>query len=157
MIFSLQKHLCTAVLFGSALVATSAISEEVECPAPVTPRLVVVNYLSEAAGRVTFVRIEAGDGPIRRSVDGRIVTVAEEVTTQIAQNLSVENLDFYDVHGNSVTTKEFFRRTRIGDIVLLSGDNRLPDCRYLRLFRESILVAVSVGHKAAGPRLQPSR
>ncbi|MCS6866472.1 MAG: hypothetical protein RMJ56_15190 [Gemmataceae bacterium] len=51
--------------------------------------------------------------------------------------------DAYEVSGKLISRTEALRRLSAGGLVLLAGDNRLPDENYLKAFRDEILVLVS--------------
>jgi hypothetical protein len=58
---------------------------------------------------------------------------------------AIEDIKFdaYDVKGNLIPRSEALKRLRAGGLVLIAGDNRLPDAEYLKAFRDDLLVLVS--------------
>ena len=51
--------------------------------------------------------------------------------------------DAYDLTGKLVPKSEALKRLRSGGLVLLAGDNKVPDSNYLKAFRGDILVIAS--------------
>jgi hypothetical protein len=60
----------------------------------------------------------------------------------IRKPLADVQFDAYDRTGKLVPRREVFKRLTAGGMVLVAGDNRLPDEAYTKAFREDVLILV---------------
>ncbi|AWM39656.1 hypothetical protein GobsT_19950 [Gemmata obscuriglobus] len=77
----------------------------------------------------------AGDGiyyPGNSTSDAKVVS----------KPLAEVKFEAYDLNGKLVSRNETLKRLAAGGMVLVAGDNRMPDAAYLKGFREDILVLV---------------
>ena len=102
-----------------------------------------VNYGDLGGGRVVRGRVVAFQGNIQFD-DGSLVPQSD-INTVVDNRklLSDVKFDAYDVSGKLIPRAEAINRLRAGGLVLLAGDNKLPDAAYLKSFRDDILVLVS--------------
>ncbi len=96
------------------------------------------------AGRVVLINNGAG-GVQQVFIGGNPVlpnsrTVAAEYPNKPLEAVSFEA---YDLGGKKVAREAALKRLRAGGLVVLAGDNRIPDEAYLKLFRGDLLVLVS--------------
>lgn len=79
--------------------------------------------------------------PIRRDIGYYQPSNTAEAKI-IHKPLADVKFDAYDVTGKLISRTEALTRLSAGGMVLLAGDNRLPDENYLKAFRNEILVLV---------------
>ena len=63
--------------------------------------------------------------------------------TVVYKPLADVKFDAYDVNGKLVSKTEVLKRLAAGGMVLVAGDNRVPDETYLKAFKDDVLVLVS--------------
>jgi hypothetical protein len=59
------------------------------------------------------------------------------------KNLADVKFDAFEKNGKRIPRPEALKRLKAGGLVLVAGDNRVPDQAYLNAFRDDILVLVS--------------
>jgi hypothetical protein len=62
--------------------------------------------------------------------------------TVVFKPLTDVKFDAYDVNGKLVSKNDVLKRLAAGGMVLVAGDNRLPDDTYLKAFKDDVLVLV---------------
>jgi len=119
----------------ASAIATSAI-------APFT--LAIVIEVNKSTGEITykwtvlrrFVVTERGTSG---AADVRTVHVVPETITA---NLPLAGFPLYDAKGNRLAVDAFVSRVKRGDVILVYDGGRLPDSRYLRVFKDDTLILV---------------
>lgn len=95
---------------------------------------------------------DLGGGPVRGQAvvwQGNVAiggsATAHPASSGIGNRKSLTEIKFdaYDVSGKRIPRAEAIKRLKAGGMVLLAGDNKLPDAAYLKAFREGILILVS--------------
>lgn len=95
-------------------------------------------------GRVMFMNNGNGVQQIFLGDDGSYSPNQTPVNAE-APIKSLEEIKFeaYDLDGKAVSKDNALKRLKAGGYVLISGDNRVPDASYLKVFRGELLVLVS--------------
>lgn len=110
-----------------------------------------VNATASNVGGPVIIDDIRGGGVVRKvaiqNIDG-VVFPAESLPSKPADSdgkkaLSEIRFDAYDVTGKLVPRTDALKRLQAGGLVLIAGDNRLPDAEYLKAFRDDLLVLVS--------------
>ncbi len=65
------------------------------------------------------------------------------IGTAPVKALADVKFDAYDLSGKLVDKADALKRLTAGGLVVIAGDNRLPDAQYLKMFRGDLLVLVS--------------
>lgn len=81
--------------------------------------------------------------PAEVPVKGGLATAGVSAAEYPRKPLGDVRFEAFDVAGNRVSRAEALGRLRAGGLVLIAGDNRLPDPLYLQAFRPELLVLVS--------------
>jgi hypothetical protein len=56
--------------------------------------------------------------------------------------LTLARYPLYDARGNKLAVDAFVSRVKAGDVILVCDSGRLPDSRYLRVFKDDTLILV---------------
>lgn len=81
-------------------------------------------------------------GGLGANIDDVAGTAANRVAAPIKPLTDVK-FEAYDLTGKRVDKSDAMKRLEAGGLVLIAGDNRLPDSQYLKMFRGDLLVLVS--------------
>ena len=129
-------------------------------PMPTTPAPRLALYGTDASGKVmaacTSQPINPNgavyyDGAMEgRVLRGRIRAIDDvgyyapmrTAGTVVYKPLADVKFDAYDVTGKLVSRTDVLKRLAAGGMVLVAGDNRLPDETYLKAFKDDVLVLV---------------
>lgn len=128
-------------------------------PMPTTPAPRLAVYGTDANGKVvaqcTSQPINPNNGyyydefafegrAFRGRLGGGDVYYGPQPSTATVVNKPLVEVKFdaYDVSGKLVTRSEVLKRLAAGGMVLVAGDNRLPDETYLKAFKDDVLVLV---------------
>lgn len=66
----------------------------------------------------------------------------QATATVVLKPLTEVKFDAYDLNGKLVSKTEVLKRLAAGGMVLVAGDNRVPDENYLKAFKDDVLVLV---------------
>ncbi len=83
-----------------------------------------------------------GGRRVIRGFDGGYYGPVPSDAKVVYKPLAEVKFDAYDASGKLVSTAEVMKRLAAGGLVLVAGDNRLPDEAYLKGFREDVLVLI---------------
>jgi hypothetical protein len=128
-------------------------------PMPMTPAPRLAVYGADANGKVvapcTSQPISQNNGYYydemafegrafrgRGGFDGGYYGPQPSTATVVNKPLGEVKFDAYDVNGKLVPKSEVLKRLAAGGMVLVAGDNRLPDETYLKAFKDDVLVLV---------------
>jgi hypothetical protein len=148
-------HGICALLLGvystSSLLAGD-IGPSAASPSLINPfTLAVVAGVKKSSGEITYkythlrqmVLSETGQDGVHVQ---KVHLVPETVTTMTP----LAGSSLFDAKGNKLSVDAFVRRARKGDVIVVYHAGRLPDPRYLRVFRDDTLVLVC-GDKNISP------
>jgi hypothetical protein len=154
------RCLVAMLLICCALCASRASADGAGLPNTATPRLVVVNTVSEPTETITcsYVATKPVVETLTHVEDGRTVATQKVhlVCEQRLMTFSLLKSSYHDAQGKRLSREEFVSRVRAGDVILVSADNKPVDQAYLRVFKGEMLVLVPAETESLG-RTTPNR
>jgi hypothetical protein len=139
-----------ALLFG--VCSTLLLAEDTRSPDTVAPETSVLHPLFQLAVVVeankSTSEITLNYAALRRFVvtqreSGVVIrNTIRDVSETTTATLPLAGFSLYDAKGNKLTVDAFFNRVRKTDVILIYEGGRLPDPKYLRIFKDDTLVLV---------------
>ena len=124
-------------------------------------KLAVVTKLDRAASCISFQHTIFRSTIVAEKVrfsNGQYVERTRErrsVPETVFETAPLGNFSFYDAKGNRLIIDAFVGRVNPGDTVLICEGGRLPDRKYLRIFRDDTMILVR-GDPSMPPSLDAS-
>jgi hypothetical protein len=115
-------------------------SNESGPPQGITPTLGVVSKVSKLGNNIicewtsTRLTVMAGNSQENAGAAGK----------GIAGHFDSSPVSFYEVRGSKILAERVASRVKPGDVVVVSEDGRMPERRYLQVFKDEVLVLVRV-------------
>lgn len=145
----------------AALIAAAPVPKDAK-PAGPAPRVLELAAEADGKVRVAVTRTETRKVPTRMSrvVNGVVVTetVERELTSsrsvQVELN-EVKDLTLYTADGKEADKAQAFKKLADGGVVIVSSDGQKVDQKYLKLFRDDVLVLVAAELGGAAKTTMP--
>jgi hypothetical protein len=141
------RSLCVASLLVSiGAFAWCAVADEGGLPKTATPRLAIVERVSNTTGTILCSWLVSK--PVwetrSREVNGLLVPyrVVHFVSESRRGEFSQQSATSYDSQGNELPWESSLSRLHRGDVIVVSEDGKPVDKAYLRVFKSDVLVIV---------------
>ena len=138
-----------ATLTVAAFVIAAPVPKDTK-PAGPAPRVLELTADSDGKVRVTVTRTENRKvmTSIAKVVNGQTVIerIEREIPTQRAVQVElteVNDLMIYTANGKEADKAQAFKKLADGGVVIVSSDGQKVDQKYLKLFRDDVLVMVA--------------
>jgi hypothetical protein len=121
------------------LMGAGSAQEKVKLPKGPAPRFFTVTEIGKDNIKFTEIAIKEG----RQVIFDYVPTVMD---TKI-----------YDASGKKVTAEDCRKRVKLGTVVLVAADQKMPDPAYVSVLKEDAIIVVPNGVLADGQPIKPQR
>ena len=125
--------------FMGVLMSPASAEEKTKLPKGPAPRFFTVTEIGKDNIKFTEIAIKEG----RQVIFDYVPTLME---TKI-----------YDASGKKLTAEDCRKRVKVGTVVLVAADQKMPDPAYLAVLKDDVVVLVADGVLADGQPTKPKR
>jgi hypothetical protein len=133
--------------------STALFAEDTRTPATVVPvpmasaiapfTLAVVAETKKSTGEIKFqYTILRSMVVTQREQDGKSIQTIRNVPETVTTQMPLAAYSLFDSKGNKLTVGAFLDRVKVADVIVVYAGGRLPDPRYLGIFKDGTLILV---------------